>query len=497
MESLSDTKWDVVISGTGLQQSLLALALSRSGKNILHIDPNQYYGQAEAALSLQEVEEWAVEHQSASPNSVFSKVQVTKDGQGPASPRAYSLALAPQLVHTKAELISQLVSSKAFRQIEFLAVGSFYIFQPPSDSEPVASLSRIPSTREDVFSNTAIPAKSKRSLMKFLKFVLDYESEAQAELWKPHADAPLVDFLKSQFKLDTKLQSYVITLTLSHDGNISVASGLAIIYKHMTSMGLFGAGFAAIYPKYGGLSEVAQVGCRAAAVGGAVYMLGTGMKKVSKPEGDDAEQVLQIALTNDIDVQTKLLVQSTEKVNSDIQLSRLTAVVESSLSSVFNVVIEGAPTPAVAVVAFPPSSVSTKDGQVSTYPIYAMIHSSDTGECPSSKCVVYLSTVTSADSHGLLVEALSSLLSTITIDGDAPSSSFQVYYEQKTASSSVEVDGPIIRMPQSCLDLAFNDDVMNHVRAAWDAVTRADEATDGAGYMTFEDREGVDDDPFD
>jgi hypothetical protein len=111
--------------------------------------------------------------------------------------------------------------------------------------------------------------------------------------------------------------------------------------------------------------------------------------------------------------------------------------------------------------------------------------------------VVYLSTVTSADSHGLLVEALSSLLSTITIDGDVPRSSFQVYYEQKAASSSVEVDGPIIRMPQPCLDLAFNDDVMSHVRAAWDAVTRADGATDGAGYMTFEDREGVDDDPFD
>jgi RAB protein geranylgeranyltransferase component A len=33
--------------------------LSRSGKKILHIDENDYYGGAEAAFSLQEAEEWA------------------------------------------------------------------------------------------------------------------------------------------------------------------------------------------------------------------------------------------------------------------------------------------------------------------------------------------------------------------------------------------------------------------------------------------------------
>jgi Rab proteins geranylgeranyltransferase component A len=77
MESLNDTRWDVIIEGTGLYQSLLALyvpntsqslqsltdiafrrALSRSGKKILHVDQNDYYGGSEAALSLQEAEEW-------------------------------------------------------------------------------------------------------------------------------------------------------------------------------------------------------------------------------------------------------------------------------------------------------------------------------------------------------------------------------------------------------------------------------------------------------
>lgn len=36
-------------------------ALSRSGKKILHVDKNPYYGGPEAALSLQEAEDWASE----------------------------------------------------------------------------------------------------------------------------------------------------------------------------------------------------------------------------------------------------------------------------------------------------------------------------------------------------------------------------------------------------------------------------------------------------
>jgi RAB protein geranylgeranyltransferase component A len=58
MESLTETQWDVTISGTGIPQSLLALALSRSGKKVLHVDKNSVYGGPDAALSLQEAEDW-------------------------------------------------------------------------------------------------------------------------------------------------------------------------------------------------------------------------------------------------------------------------------------------------------------------------------------------------------------------------------------------------------------------------------------------------------
>ncbi|KAF7550668.1 hypothetical protein G7Z17_g5542 [Cylindrodendrum hubeiense] len=502
MESLSDTQWDVVISGTGLQQSLLALALSRSGKNILHVDPNDYYGGPEAAFSLSEADEWAKRHGSdGREDALFTGAEVKQDTDELGSRRAYTLALAPQLIHSRSKLVSQLVDSKAFRHIEFLAVGSFFICQPASDSAP--SLSRIPSTREDVFSNTAIPTRSKRSLMKFLKFVLDFDSEPQTDVWHPHADEPLDGFLASTFKLDTALQSYIITLTLSHNGKVSVKDGLTTIHRHLTSMGVFGPGFAAVYPKWGGLSEVAQVGCRAAAVGGAVYMLGTGIKDVRKAPSEDgeAEAKLELKLTNDTVVKTHRLVQGSEQSTTESsRISRLSAITKSDFSSLFELQTEGSPTPAVTVVAFPAGSVTSEDGKLSEFPVYTMVHSSDTGECPSGQYVLYLSTVHDASSKSILEKAMSSLVAAVQ-GGDEASSSppciYQLYYNQCTGTSSLVDDGNTATFPLPPVDLAFNDSVLDPVQEAWNMVLGGSN-DEGAEYMKFEDREGGgDDDAYD
>jgi RAB protein geranylgeranyltransferase component A len=472
--------------------------LSRSGKNILHVDPNDFYGGSEAAFGLQEADEWAEKNQSADASRLFSSAEVKRDADSLSSTRSYSLALAPQLIHSRSKLVTQLVDSKAFRQIEFLAVGSFYIYQPPSDPSSTPSLSRIPSTREDVFSNTSIPARSKRSLMKFLKFVLDFNSEPQIDTWQSHADEELAQFLALEFKLDHALQSYIITLTLSHDAKISVKDGLTSINRHLSSMGVFGPGFAAVYPKWGGLSEVAQVGCRAAAVGGAVYMLGSGIRNLQRPESDQAEAPLNLSFTNDIDVKAKLVVQGTETTDpSSTRISRLTAVTRSDLSPVFELLTDGAPTPAVAVVAFPKGSVSGEDESPHEFPVYAMVHSSDTGECPSGQYVIYLSTVCTSSAKSVLHKALSSLLAAVSNGQDVTAPIYQLYYEQSNGTSTLSVDRNITTFSATPLSLAFDDSILDPVYEAWQLVNDdlKDQAVD---YMKFEDREsGIDDDLYD
>ena len=317
---------------------------------------------------------WLAAHSDAQAPSVFRTPSISKaEVEGLSFSRAYSLALSPQIIHARSSLLSQLVSSRAFRQLEFLAVGSFFICRPGSD----VPLTRIPSTREAVFSNAEIPPKAKRSLMKFLKFVLDYDSEENRVVWAPRADADLSGFLSSEFKLDETLRAYVLTLTLSNSRDISVREGLEVLNRHLTSMGFFGPGFAALYPKWGGASEIAQVGCRAGAVGGAIYMLGTGIKSTCRA---DASSDLEIELSNGVTVKSRALVSGDQAQSPTETVARLVAIVDSPLPSLFEAAVEGSPTPTVAVVAFPSGSL---EGQES--PVYVMAHSSDTGECPSGQ----------------------------------------------------------------------------------------------------------------
>jgi RAB protein geranylgeranyltransferase component A len=335
---------------------------------------------------LQEAEAWAADQSSPKTTSIFSAASISKPAAnlGLSFSRAYSLTLSPQLIHARSALLSQLVSSRAFRQIEFLAVGSFFIFKPPAESSRSPGLARIPSTREDVFSTAVISAREKRQLMKFLKFVVDWESAPQTELWQPHAEKPLAEFLETEFNLNQELRTYIISLTLSLDGRVSTRDGLGTVHRYLSSMGMFGPGFAAVYPKWGGACEIAQVACRAGAVGGGVYMLGTGIKGL-KPSAGAAEET-ELELTNGMTVKTRLLVKGLEETTeTGMRISRLVAVVGSPLTPLFEVVVEGAPTPAVSVVAFPPGSVRTEKGASTENPVYALVHSSDTGECPAGQ----------------------------------------------------------------------------------------------------------------
>ncbi|KIH94560.1 rab geranylgeranyl transferase escort [Sporothrix brasiliensis 5110] len=527
MESLSDTIWDVVICGTGLQQSLLALALSRSNKNILHIDPNQYYGGSEAALSLAEADAWA----AARPEASAARPTAATDGAvrlGPLS--AYSVALAPQFLHARSPLVELLVSSRAFRQLEFLAVSSFFVLEssPSSSSGPSnPSLARIPATREDVFASTAMPARAKRQLMKFLKFVLAFDGTDTGDdkgdgdsAWQSHASEPLGAFLQSSFGLDDRLRDNVLALTLSLDGaGVTVAQGLARLHRHITSMGLFGPGFAAVYPKWGGCGEIVQVACRAAAVGGGIYMLGSGIKSL-----------LELELTRDMTVKTKLLVRGSEAIGgpssedvpastskqSGQHLSRLIAVIGAPLPFLFAPTVEGAPVAGGAVIALPAGRPVLADGAASEHPVFVMAHSSDTGECPVGQSVLHFTTIRTEGSKAVLESALTTLLAAFAKEasGDAEGRAneespsipvlYSLYYEQPRGDEArvpdaepepepePETETPlgVFRFPPLPVDLMVQDAPLEVVREAWRRVMGPEE--DDAAYMAFVDREGSD-----
>ena len=96
-------------------------------------------------------------------------------------------------------------------------MGNWWLCGNTSSASPYAheagTLKRMPNGREDIFSDRSIDVRAKRGLMKFIKFVVDFEN--QTDVWEAYADTPFTEFLASQFQLPPSMQTYLVALTLS------------------------------------------------------------------------------------------------------------------------------------------------------------------------------------------------------------------------------------------------------------------------------------------
>eukprot|EP00953_Heterococcus_sp_UTEX-ZZ885_P015547 8748-Heterococcus_DN1.PRE.5 len=98
-ESL-DSYYDAVVLGTGLAESILAAALARAGKTVLHLDHNEYYGQDFASFPLSALQDWARHQQQP-------QAQVPADALAAAAAAVLAEAHAKQ----QAELESKLTAT--------------------------------------------------------------------------------------------------------------------------------------------------------------------------------------------------------------------------------------------------------------------------------------------------------------------------------------------------------------------------------------------------
>jgi RAB protein geranylgeranyltransferase component A len=356
----------------------------------LHLDRNDYYGGNEAALSLSEAEEWAKRHagsEARTGDATISHATVDSptnaDGEGVklSQPRAYSLALAPHIIHAQSTLLAALVSSRLHNQLDFQAVGSWFILEKAAEAlDANVKISRVPSSREDIFRDSSFDLRAKRSLVKFLRFVQTYEE--QSEVWNSDAETPFTDFLQRKFGLPPSSHAALLALTLGSgpSAQVSTATALPKISRHLRSIGVFGPGFGAVLPKWGGLAEIAQVACRAGAVGGGVYVLKKGIKSCSPIAGGSTELVL----SEGEKISTSWLVGCPDDIPAKSPpavtdgLTKGIFIVAPALCTLFPPTSEGGVTPAGAVVAIP-------SGDPEGPPVHIIAHSHESGECPSSQ----------------------------------------------------------------------------------------------------------------
>ncbi|KIW27078.1 uncharacterized protein PV07_06857 [Cladophialophora immunda] len=507
MESLSDEVWDVVIAGTSIPQSLLALALSRSGKKILHVDRHAYYGGDDAGLSLDDAQSW-VEDLRQFRSTVYKDAFISRytddESRTPSSlgpSRSYTLSLSPQIIYAKSEFLPSLVSSQIHTQLEFLAVGSFWVLDD-------GKLHKIPSTREDVFNDESLSMKDKRGLMKFLRYVIQEEEESTTASKEDSTSMSLKDALTTEFKIPDSLQAPLVALALSPVPADSVPFDKALvrIRRHMKSMGHFGQGFGAVVAKYGGTAEISQVACRAGAVGGGVYLLGHALQALSAPantpvlaplDGGDSTLV-ECTLSDGTRIRTRYVAGNrddipiskdvVEEVASLCTTWRSIHIIADPLKSMFPPTSENGPIPAVTIVL-----VNGGTPEHGKDPVYLQIHSEDTGECPAGQCLIYASVVSEdASSEDRLEDAVRLFLDTVgakdTLLWSLSYRALGPAIDRTFNSPPSRKHTPVIIFPPKPQDIAFDDGILHAVNDAWQVIMGSEAATRST-FLRFEERD--------
>ncbi|BEJ01568.1 hypothetical protein CcaverHIS631_0602500 [Cutaneotrichosporon cavernicola] len=378
--TLDSDAFDVVVLGTGLAQSIVAAALAKAGHSVLHLDPNDYYGGEQASLTLDELVAWADQRadssssSSPSPSTYVASQRITYSHASatPLTPaleadrRRYSLSLFPSLMPSRGELIDTLITSDVSKYVEFKLLNGVHMASR-------SGFERVPGSKEDVFKDKSISLPEKRKLMKALMFAAG-EFEDDPLLVGKEAD-PILAFLKSAFGLGDKLvQAIAYALAFADEGEPALPA-LCRARRYFRSMGRYGPS-PFLVGQYGGAGEVAQGFCRACAVFGGTYILGS--------EGAPSDIVVDKGVSLRIGAHPTPI-SATHLVAPPGFLEKDKPRVPPVLKSCGEDGVDDD----TAVVVFPPS-----DGPL----VRALVMGEGTGSCPRNQWIVYLSAVSHSDS---------------------------------------------------------------------------------------------------
>lgn len=111
-----DEEYDAIVLGTGLKECILSGMLSVSGKKVLHIDRNKYYGGQTASITPLE--------------ELFSRFNVEggvdeKYGRG----RDWNVDLIPKFLMANGSLVKLLIHTGVTRYLEFKSIEGSYVYK--------------------------------------------------------------------------------------------------------------------------------------------------------------------------------------------------------------------------------------------------------------------------------------------------------------------------------------------------------------------------------
>lgn len=377
-------KVDVLIAGTGLVESVLAAALAWQGSNVLHVDSNDYYGDSAATLTVDQIKNWVNRINNSNNESEpyqNAKLYISSNNFGPDCKyvsRDFGIDLSPKILFAKSDLLSILVKSRVHQYLEFQSLSTFHTYENDS-------FEKLTNTKQDIFTDQNLSLMTKRNLMKFLKFVLNWET--MPEIWRPYADKSITDFLFNKFKLDKpQVFELVFSIGLCSSMDTKVPLALNRIRRYLISYDVYGP-FPVLYSKYGGAGEVSQGFCRSAAVAGATYKLNEKLYSYNP-----TTQVATFTDGSKVTVTEKIIMSPTQAPEGNkhipeqkYEVNRMVCLVEKDCKEWFS------EDESAAMVVFPPGSLKSGNKHV----VQTLIMGPGSECCPQGTSIWYLSTTES------------------------------------------------------------------------------------------------------
>lgn len=262
-----DKEYDYVILGTGLKECILSGLLSVSGKKVLHMDRNNFYGGESTSM-----------HPLEKLFEKFSESEGPDDSFG--NRRDWNVDLVPKFLMADGGLVKLLVHTKVTRYLQFKQIEGSFVYRG-------GSIYKVPADEKEALTSGLMGIFEKRRFRSFLLFVLKYDSDDPTTWDGVDPKTSTMKDVYYKFGLDDNTQDFTghaIALYLNDDYKTQPCEEpLRRIKLYYDSLSRYGKS-PYLYPLYG-LGELPQGFARLSAVYGGTYMLNKPIDEIVMENG--------------------------------------------------------------------------------------------------------------------------------------------------------------------------------------------------------------------
>eukprot|EP00397_Hematodinium_sp_SG-2012_P016276 GEMP01016600.1.p1 GENE.GEMP01016600.1~~GEMP01016600.1.p1 ORF type:complete len:453 (+),score=108.82 GEMP01016600.1:30-1388(+) len=258
-----DEEYDVIVCGTGLKECILSGLLSVSGKKVLHLDRNGYYGGDCASLNItamyQKFRGGAKQPESYGPN------------------RDWNVDLIPKFVMASGTLVKILLHTKVTKYLEWKVVDGTYVYQYQASGllSDEKFIHKVPSNEREALTSPLMGLWEKRRCANFFSFINKWDDANLATHDNVDPKKHIMTQVYEKFGLQQKTIDFVghACALYNNDDYLQHPCGPTIhrVKLYMASIQRYGDS-PFIYPVYG-LAGLPEGFSRLSAIYGGTYML--------------------------------------------------------------------------------------------------------------------------------------------------------------------------------------------------------------------------------